>query len=72
MFIQGCILPIHFRSNNPRVVSTANPINQAESVKLMNKIKDQYDFLVEVERGNPEIQVAGVIQPSILQGMQAG
>ncbi len=61
LFIQGCILPIHFRAQNTRVAPPSNPVNQAESVKLMGKIKARYDFLVEVESGNPQIEISGIL-----------
>ena len=69
LFIQGCILPIHFRSQNPRVAPPTSPQNQVESVKLMAKIKERYDFLVEVEVGNPNIQISGTLPASARVGI---
>ncbi len=69
LFIQGCILPVHFRPTNTRVQPAFNPVNQVESVKLMEKIKAQYDFLVELEQGNPQIQISGMLPAAVDRGI---
>ena len=61
LYIEGCILPIHFRASNPRKTPASNPKNKTESIKLMAVIKDRYDFFVELEKGKPEIEISAVV-----------
>ena len=61
LYIEGCILPIHFRSHTPRSAPASDPNYQVQSVQLMKVIKERYEFLAELEDGEPEIQISGTL-----------
>jgi hypothetical protein len=61
LFIQGCILPIHFRSSNPRTVPGADPVNKVKSTAFMEKIREQYEFLADFETGKPCLEISAIL-----------
>lgn len=61
LFIKGCILPIHFRSDNLRAQPAAREENRVKSIALMGEIRKRYDLLREVEPGDPSITIAATL-----------
>ena len=60
MFIEGCILPVHFYEFSASGLQKGDPEIQSKSVELMNKIKIRYDLLNPTKQGNAQIIIAAM------------
>ena len=70
MFIEGCILPVHFSNFDEAKIQKGDPGIQNQSVALMQKIKDRYDDLVKKNKGSPVIEISANM-PAVLRSDKA-
>ncbi len=64
LFIQGCILPIHFRAENVRKRPRSRSEYQTKSIEFMRKIKERYDKLKLLQNNigkKPTIEIAATL-----------
>lgn len=61
MYIEGCILPVHFDDFKSSKISKGKPVIQSKSVALMNRIKPRYEALKKKSKGNPTLTIAATL-----------
>lgn len=66
MFIEGCILPVHFNNFAESNIKKGDQIIQTQSVALMNSIKTRYDLLKTGKTGNPTICISANLPPKLI------
>ena len=66
MFIQGCILPVHFRDFDKAGLKKGDNKIQAESVKLMEQMKARYLECKKVAKGKPSITISAILPEPML------
>jgi hypothetical protein len=71
MYIEGCILPVHFYEFSASGLQKGDPEVQSKSVELMNSIKSRYDALKSTKTGNPTIEIAAKLPAQIDDGTRA-
>jgi len=64
MFIQGCILPVHFKNISSSTIQVGNIQIQNKSIELMEKIEARYKELVKIKKGNPALVIAAKLPPN--------
>lgn len=74
MYIEGCILPIHFTPAmfNAEIITKGNPAVEAESVKLMKRIEVRHKQLAAKHKGNPTVLFCAVAKPQTWLSEQDG
>jgi hypothetical protein len=65
MFIQGCILPVHFNDRSDDALEKYDMGIQTKSVALMEDIKARYDELSPDKEGNPVLNISAVLPAQI-------
>ena len=58
MFIEGCILPVHFSNFSKAQLTKGDPLIQSQSVALINKIKARYEQLSKLTTGEPLLEIS--------------
>jgi hypothetical protein len=67
MYIEGCILPVHFEDFVDRttdvvsVVKKGQQVIQKRSVELMGQIRERYDQLSAIHEGSPTITLSALL-----------
>lgn len=65
LFIEGCILPVHFNNFDDSKVKKGDAIIQTESIALMGKIKTRYGALKDMHTGNPTLCISATLPSQI-------
>jgi len=68
MFIEGCILPVHFYEFSASGLQKGDPEIQSKSTELMNKIKTRYETLNPTKQGSAQIVIAAMLPPMVDDG----
>jgi hypothetical protein len=63
MYIEGCILPVHFNDFGEAGLKKGQESIQTHSVALMNRIKARYDKLKGQNSGDPQLTIAAILPP---------
>jgi len=66
LFIEGCILPVHFNNFDDSKVKKGDTIIQTESIALMEKIKERYGSLKDGYTGNPTICISATLPAQVI------
>lgn len=65
MYIEGCILPVHFNNFTDTQISKGDAIIQTQSVALMQQIKARYDQLSAQSSGNASLAISALLPAMI-------
>ena len=65
MFIQGCILPVHFSWHTANAPQPGDQVIKTKSKELMNKIKTRYEKLAAAGTGRPTVEISATLPPML-------
>lgn len=71
MFIEGCILPVHFNNFTEAQLSRGDAVIQTQSVALMQQIKTRYEQLSSQSNGKASIILSALLPAMILNSSLA-
>lgn len=66
MYIEGCILPVHFNSLSSTSIQKGDIRIRTKSLELMEKIEKRYNELKKSKNGNPTLDIAAKLPPKHL------
>ncbi len=65
MYIEGCILPVHVHNLKDAGLKVGDKIIQTQSVALVKQIRERYEELAPLNKGNPTICISALLPPMI-------
>jgi len=65
MYIEGCILPVHFSDLRASGLKKGEQIIQTKSVELMKGIRKRYEELKAGKSGNPTLEITALLPPMV-------
>lgn len=65
MFIEGCILPVHFNNFTKSNLSKGDAVIQTQSVTLMKVIKERYELLSKDNAGKALLCISAILPARI-------
>lgn len=65
MYIEGCILPVHFSDLESAGLSKGDKEIQNKSKNLMETIRKRYKLLKKKKEGNPTIEFSAILPPKL-------
>lgn len=71
MFIEGCILPVHFNNFTESQLSKGDAVIQTQSVALMQDIKARYDQLKVQNNGDASIVISAMLPAMLINSSLA-
>jgi len=66
MYIEGCILPVHFNTLAGASIRKGDIRIRAKSEELMDKIETRYNKLKKNKKGNPTLTIAAKLPPRLV------
>ncbi|MEN6426753.1 MAG: DUF5675 family protein [Phycisphaerales bacterium] len=63
MYIEGCILPVHFSWDTANAPQRGDQLIKTRSMEIMGKIKTRYENLATANTGRPTVEISAHLPP---------
>ena len=70
MYIEGCILPVHFNARSDDFLQKGAAMIQTQSVALMSMIQSRYESLSSQFSGNPALTIAATLPAQLFDDLE--
>lgn len=66
LYIEGCILPVHFNWLHGSTIQKNDTIIRNKSVQIMNKIQSRYNSLSNKNKGNASVTISAHLPAKVI------